>query len=96
MIPYNVLIKPVLSEKSVEERDKRQKYTFVVARKATKSDIKRAIETVFEDVRVKNVNTAITRGKLRRRGMRYYRTATTKKALVTLMSGQKIKIFDNE
>ncbi len=82
MNPYSVLIKPVLSEKSVDRRDREQKYTFVVERKATKTEIKSAVEKVFE-VEVLAVNTCITRGKVRRRGMNVSLEQAQKTAIVT-------------
>ena len=95
MNPYSVLIKPLLSEKSVDRREKEQKYTFLVEREATKTEIKKAIEKVFE-VEVQAVNTSITRGKMKRRGMVVSLGAAKKKAVVTLKAGQKIKMFDDQ
>ena len=95
MNPYSVLIKPVLSEKSVDLRENEQKYTFLVERKATKTEIKKAIEKVFE-VQVEAVNTCITRGKVRRRGMVVSLGSAEKKAVITLKPGQKIKMFDDQ
>ncbi len=92
---FNVLIKPVLSEKSVECREKHQKYTFLVERKSSKTEIKKAIETVFE-VQVQSINTCITRGKVRRRGAVVSLDSAKKKAIVTLKPGHKIKMFEDQ
>ena len=95
MNPFSVLIKPILSEKSRSEREMRQKYVFLVEKDATKIDVKRAVETVFE-VEVQAVNTSITRGKLKKRGMVESLGSAKKKAVVTLKPGQKIKMFEDQ
>lgn len=95
MNPFNVLIKPVLSEKSLKARETNQRYTFLVEKQATKLDIKNAVQKVF-DVEVEAVNTCITRGKVRRRGMEVSLGSAKKKAVVTLKPGQKIKMFEDQ
>ena len=95
MNPYNVIIKPLLSEKSVSIRERESKYAFIVNNKAAKSDIKKAVELGFE-VDVKSVNTMLTRGKVRRRGSRLSQSSLKKKAIVSLADGQKIKLFDDQ
>ena len=88
---YQVLIRPILTEKSVQST-KRKKYLFVVAMNATKIDITRAVEELFakEKVKVESVNTMHVRGKERRNFARRGRTAGSgmspnwKKAVVTL------------
>lgn len=94
MNPYSVLQRPVLSEKADKVREDQGKYTFLIHPKATKLDVKAAVETMF-DVNVVRVNTNITRGKQKRRGNKVYRTSSKKKAVVTLTSGQKLDIFEN-
>ena len=95
MNPYNVLLKPVLSEKSNEFRMSESKYTFVINKKASKLDVINAVDKAFS-VKVVRVNTSIQPGKYKRRGASFYRTPAVKKAVVTLAKGQKLKIFDDE
>jgi large subunit ribosomal protein L23 len=59
MDPYKVIIKPVVTEKAVAMIENENKLTFIVDRRATKADIKRAVEVMF-DVKVEKVNTLIT------------------------------------
>ncbi len=59
MDPYKVIIKPVVTEKAVAMIENENKLTFIVDRRATKGDIKRAVEAMF-DVKVEKVNTLIT------------------------------------
>lgn len=95
MNPLNVLKRPILSEKSLHAREKHSKYVFQVQKNATKTEIKKAVEKVFE-VEVQSINTSITRGKLKRRGMTVSLGSSTKKAVVTLKSGQTIKMFEDQ
>lgn len=88
-----VILGPVISEKSYAESQKR-KYTFRVAPNASKPEIARAIEQHYEaqDVKVTDVNTMNVRGKQKRLGMRgaLGRTPKWKKAVVTLSPGQNL------
>ena len=59
MDPYKVIIKPVVTEKAVAMIENENKLTFIVDRRATKADIKRAVEVMF-DVKVEKVNTLVT------------------------------------
>jgi large subunit ribosomal protein L23 len=95
MNPFSVLIKPILSEKSLNSRETQQKYTFLVEKQATKLAIKKAVEKVFE-VEVQAVNTSITRGKVKRRGAVVSTASAKKKAVVTLKPGHKIKMFEDQ
>lgn len=80
---YDVILKPVVTEKSMElMADK--KYTFLVHTEATKSQIKEAVEKMFNGTKVKSVNTMNLDGKSKRRGMTFGKTAKTKKAVVAL------------
>ena len=82
---YDVILKPVVTEKSMElMADK--KYTFLVHTEATKSQIKEAVEKMFAGTKVKSVNTMNLDGKNKRRGMTIGKTAKTKKAIVWLSS----------
>lgn len=95
MEPRDVLIKPVVSEKSYSLLDSNV-YTFVVHRDATKPDIRRAVETVFE-VKVEKVNTLNRKGKRKRnrRLATYGKRADTKRAMVTLAGDDKIDLFES-
>ena len=95
MNPLSVLINPVLSEKSNLERESLGKYTFMVNNKADKASVSMAVEKLF-DVEVSKVNMSVKRGKLKRRGAHTYLSKKTKKAVVTLKSGQEIKIFTEQ
>ena len=86
----DVIIAPVITEKSMANRQNNV-YTFKVAKDATKTDIKRAVEEAFK-VSVKNVNTLNTKSKRRRVGRYSGRTKTYKKAIVTLAEGSSIEI----
>ena len=80
---YDVILKPVVTEKSMELMGDK-KYTFLVHTEATKNQIKEAVEKMFEGTKVKSVNTMNLDGKTRRRGMTFGKTAKTKKAIVQL------------
>ncbi len=90
----NVIIKPLLTEKSYAGiKDK--KYYFVVAKDANKTQIRIAVEEIF-GVKVDKVNTAIVRGKLKRQGKYEGYTPDFKKAAVTLKKDSKsIEFFDS-
>ncbi len=87
MREHDIIIKPLLTEKSYAgTADK--KYTFVVAKKANKTEIKLAVEKLF-DVQVESVNTANVRGKLKRMGRSQGMTPSYKKAIVQLKADSK-------
>lgn len=88
MDPEQIIIEPVVTEKSVGERA-RSRYVFKVHLEATKVAIKQAVEKVFK-VKVLAVNTAYVRGRRRVVGRSIGRTSHWKKAYVTLAQGQKI------
>jgi large subunit ribosomal protein L23 len=90
--PRDVILKPVVSEKSYGLLDANT-YTFVVHPDANKTEIKEAVQTIFS-VRVKNVNTLNRKGKRKRTRMIVGRRKNTKRALVTLHPEDKIEIFE--
>jgi large subunit ribosomal protein L23 len=91
---YDVILKPVITEKSMNAMADK-KYTFLVHPDATKSQIKEAVEKMFEGTKVAAVNTMRYDGKTKRRGMTYGKTAKTKKAIVKLTADSKdIEIFE--
>ena len=87
-----IIIRPLLTEKSNQSSEKQNKYSFQVKVKANKYQIKSAIEKLF-DVKVVNVNTAVMPGKMKRVGRRVVKSKPTKKAHIQLKSGQKIELF---
>lgn len=91
---YDVILKPVVTEKSMNAMNEK-KYTFYVHTDATKNQIKEAVEKLFNGAKVKKVNTMNLDGKKRRRGSIIGRTAKTKKAIVQLTEDSAdIEIFE--
>ena len=90
---YDVILKPVITEKSMAGMDEK-KYTFLVHTEANKSQIKEAVEKMFPGTKVIGVNTMNSDGKNKRRGMVTGKTAKTKKAVVQLSQDSKdIEVF---
>lgn len=87
----DVLLAPVVSEKSYSLLDE-NKYTFLVAPAANKTEIKIAVEAVF-NVNVVRVNTSNRKGKVRRTRRGFGKRPDTKRAIVTVADGQRIDIF---
>ena len=85
---YDVILKPVVTEKSMTGMGEK-KYTFLVHTEANKSQIKEAVEKMFEGAKVKKVNTINMDGKNKRRGMVVGKTSKTKKAIVWLTEDSK-------
>lgn len=91
---YDVILKPVVTEKSMAEMATK-KYTFLVNPEANKSMIKEAVEKMFDGAKVARVNTMNNLGKKKRRGRVEGYTAKTKKAIVQLTEDSKeIEIFE--
>lgn len=82
MLPEDIIIKPIITEKSNVEMQA-EKYTFEVNKKATKVDVKRAVEKLF-NVKVLKVNTINVSGKEKRVGRNIGKTADWKKAIVSI------------
>lgn len=92
---YDIIKKPVVSEKSMNEMVNK-KYTFIVHKDATKIQIKDAVEKLFEGTKVLKVNTMRNDGKVRRRGYTVGRTNSYKKAIITLKPESKeIELFNS-
>ena len=93
-----VIFKPILSEKMTALTDKQNRVAFVVSKAANKFEIKRAVETMYS-VTVKSVNTMVYQGDAKSRytkaGVISGRTASFKKAIVTLAEGDSIDFFSN-
>ncbi|MCL2606502.1 MAG: 50S ribosomal protein L23 [Coriobacteriia bacterium] len=92
--PRQIIIRPVVSEKSMDLMEGQNKYTFEVLKTATKPQIARAVEEIF-DVEVIKVNTMNVAGKPRRVRMALGKTRNWKKAIVTLAAGDSIELFSS-
>jgi large subunit ribosomal protein L23 len=90
--PRDIILSPVVSEKSYDLIEHRNTYTFLVDPRTNKGEIRDAVEAIF-DVRVLRVNTANRKGKLKRQGWSVGRRKNTKRALVTLADGNSIDLF---
>ena len=88
----DVLKSPVVTEKSTMLQEQ-GRYVFKVDLKASKRDIKRAVESAF-DVKVTSVNTLRTHGKVKTYGRNRFKQPDTKKAIVRLASGDSIQLFE--
>ncbi len=90
--PRDIIIRPIISEKTYGLLDE-NKYTFVVDPRSNKTEIKQAIERIF-DVKVLSVNTMNRAGKRKRRGLIVGKRPDTKRAIVTVAPGDEIELFD--
>lgn len=90
--PYQVILRPMITEKATHLSERHNAYTFEVHPLATKTEIKQAVETLF-DVKVENVRTQNRRGKTRRYRMRVGRLRNWKKAIVKLNEEHRIDFF---
>lgn len=91
-----ILIRPLITEKSEMLSEKRGQYTFKVARKANKIEIRKAVEATY-NVSVNSVNTVVVPGKARvrntRKGLQKGMKSAYKKAIITLAEGEEINFF---
>ena len=94
----DILVKPLVTEKMTTLSERFNRYGFVVDRRATKPQIKKAVESLY-DVTVESVNTMVYGGKAKSRftkgGVISGKTATFKKAIVTLVEGDNIDFYSN-
>ena len=88
--PHDIIIRPVVSEKTYVAVEDNNTYTFIVANSASKPEIKDAIEFIFDGVKVAKVNTLVRKGKRvrNRRNNTYSKRTDTKRAIVTLSEGE--------
>lgn len=93
---YDVLVRPLVTEKSSYQSGKLNQYSFVVADKATKTMVKDAVETLFDVnvVRVNIVNAPAKRGRRARSRRLLVRRPGFKKAIITLADGETLEIFE--
>ncbi len=89
---YEVIRRPVISEKSTALAELAGKYVFEVSTQANKHEIRDAVQNLF-NVKVKQVRTSVVHGKVKRVGRFEVKNANWKKAIVTLAPGQKIEFF---
>ena len=90
--PYAVILRPLVTEKSTV-LTAQDKYVFEVDARANKTQIREAVELAF-NVRVADVNTMMMKGKPRRFGRRFVNRPDWKKAVVTLVHGDSIELFE--
>ena len=90
---YDVIKKPLITEKTTLEKDARNVISFVVDRNANKIEIKSAVEQLFK-VEVVEVNTANIAGKVKRVGRHYGKRSNWKKVYVTLKEGNNVDFFE--
>jgi len=93
MIQYDIIKRPLVTEKTTTQKEANNQVSFEVDRGANRVEIKRAIEKVF-NVRVARVQTLQVKGKRKRRGLVVGKRKDWKKAVVTLMPGQRIDFFE--
>ncbi len=91
---YDVIVSPIISEKSSALAEVAGKYAFQVAVQANKFEIRDAVEKLF-NVKVREVRTMVMHGKHKRVGQHEVKRPNWKKAIVTLREGQKIDFFQN-
>lgn len=92
--PFDVIQAPIITEQAMDAME-HNTYTFRVDKKANKAEIRQAVESAFEGVKVKNVNTINVKGKNRRMGMHAYKDPDWKKAIVTLTEdSEAIEFFE--
>ncbi len=89
----DVVVAPIITEKSMQQMEENNRYTFQVAPGANKIEIREAIEEIF-NVKVEKVNTMNYRGKTRRLGMNEGKRPDWKKAIVRLAAGDSIELFE--
>ena len=93
MIQYDIIRRPVITEKTSIQKEVSNQFTFEVDRTANRLEIKRAVEGIF-NVKVAGVRTMQVKGKTKRRGWIVGKRRDWKKAIVTLMPGERIDFFE--
>ena len=90
---HDIIISPLVTEKSTTQREGQSQYSFKVNKKANKIEIKEAVERLFK-VKVREVRTATIRGKVKRLGRRFGKRPDWKKAIVTVKDEDRIDFFE--
>jgi large subunit ribosomal protein L23 len=93
MTPYDIVKRPLITEKSTTQKEAHNQLTFEVDRRANKVEIRRAIEKIF-NVRVLDVRTIQMKGKVKRFGRSLGKRRNWKKAMVTLAQGEHVEFFE--
>ena len=93
MIPHDIVIRPLITEKTSIQKEVNNQITFEVDRRANRVEIKKAIENIF-NVNVVGVKTMQVKGKTKQRGRIVGKRRNWKKAIVTLMPGERIDFFE--
>ena len=93
MIQYDIIIRPLITEKTSIQKEDHNQVSFEVDRRANRVEIRRAIEKIF-DVRVADVRTMQVKGKVKQRGRVVGKRRDWKKAIVNLMPGERIDFFE--
>ena len=93
MTQYDIIRRPLITEKTNIQKDSDNQLTFEVDRKANRIEIRRAIERIF-NVKVASVRTMQVKGKSKRRGRTVGKRRDWKKAIVTLRPGERIEFFE--
>lgn len=91
--PYDILIKPLLTEKMTALKESENRVSFVVDKRANKIEIKKAVEEAFK-VKVASVNVMNLLGKKKKLGRFVGKRADWKKAIITLKEGEKLELFE--
>lgn len=91
---YDVIKRPVISEKGTGLTELANRYVFEVDARANKSEIRDAVQRIF-NVQVRKVRTMMMHGKFKRAGQIYKKRPNWKKAIVSVAEGQKIEFFQN-
>ena len=93
MIFYDIITRPLITEKTTIQKEQANQYTFEVAKTANRIEIRRAVEKIF-NVRVKTVQTIQVKGKTKQRGRITGKRKDWKKAVVALKPGERIDFFE--
>jgi large subunit ribosomal protein L23 len=93
MIHYDIIRRPLITEKTAKQKEASNQVSFEVVRDANRVEIARAVEKIF-NVRVSAVRTIQVKGKIKHRGKIVGRRRDWKKAVVTLMPGERIAFFE--
>lgn len=93
MNQYDIIKRPVVTEKTNIQKEEFNQVTFEVDKRANRVEIARAVEKIF-NVKVANTRTAHVKGKIKRRGRILGKRKDWKKAIVTLMPGERIDFFE--
>jgi len=93
MINYDIIKRPIISEKTNTQKEKSNQVTFEVDPRANRIEVQRAVEKIF-NVKVADIHTMNVRGKFKRRGRILGKRRNWKKAIVKLMPGERIEFFE--